>query len=799
LISICARRTSEGDPRGFPTAAPLGIVGSSLNIEGIVSIADLSTRRPALAVVRVALAIAVFVPAAAAQVVRGTVVDEASLRPVPGVVVVLLDSAGNRLTGVLADEDGRYAIRAAGPGRYGLRVEQIGFRAAVPSPVTLRAGEAVELRLVTRPVPVALGAVQVAASTPCVARATDGREVSDVWEEARKALYATDLAQRQELFNARVNRYVRTLDARTRRVIGYEAKEAAGVTRNPFVSESAARLSANGFVRQNESETIYFAPDAAVLLSDEFLNDHCFRLRSGTDRRSGLIGLEFEPVRGRDKADIAGTLWIDRASAELRDLEYSYRRLANLPTTVKSEDFGGRIEFQRMPTGAWIVERWIIRMPVVVDRGPNLQSTDAVIPGLSGPATERARLAAIREEGGEVLETTVSGSRRELAADRATMRGMVFDSTRMAPLADARVFLDGTQFSTQSSADGAFVLENVPPGTYGVAVMHPRFDSLGIRPPAETATLKVGETATLTLAGPSAATIIARDCPADERGPGAAALRGRVHDAGGGGPVIDAEVVVSWKGRPGPNARGAVVAERTLRTRTDSSGRYGVCGLPDRVELSVRAVHDRRGSVPTRVLLPEGEVSILDLPIEATTVAASDAQPADAPRAKAAPTGRGGSTNPTMQAVERRRSRGGGTYLTRTQIERANASRFTDLLRAIPGVSLRLNEAGIPVVEVRRTARLPRDATGGGGGSGTISNPTRTVDDRCPAEIRVDDLPMANNGVNIDGGIQVRNVEVVEVYSGSQVPVEFAARRSMCGLVLVWTRAFAEHQDSNSR
>ena len=135
-----------------------------------------------------------------------------------------------------------------------------------------------------------------------------------------------------------------------------------------------------------------------------------------------------------------------------------------------------------------------------------------------------------------------------------------------------------------------------------------------------------------------------------------------------------------------------------------------------------------------------------------------------------------------MQAVERRRSRGGGTYLTRTQIERTNASRFTDLLRVIPGVSLRLNESGIPTVEVRQTSRLSRDA----------------IDHRCPAEIRVDDLPMENNGVNIDGGIQVRNVEVVEVYSGSQVPVEITARRSMCGLVLVWTRAFAESEDSNT-
>ena len=55
--------------------------------------------------------------AAGAQVVRGTVVDEASGRGLPGIVVVLLDSTGKRLAGVLADDDGRYAIRitAAGP------------------------------------------------------------------------------------------------------------------------------------------------------------------------------------------------------------------------------------------------------------------------------------------------------------------------------------------------------------------------------------------------------------------------------------------------------------------------------------------------------------------------------------------------------------------------------------------------------------------------------------------------------------------------------------------------------------
>ena len=281
-----------------------------------------------------------------AQVVRGIVVEAGSGSALPGVVVVLLDSAGKRLAGVLVGDDGRYAIRALTPGRYAVRAERIGYRADAPTPVILGAGQTVDLRLETRPIPVVLGAVRVTGKSPCVTSAADGSEISAVWDETRKALFATDLTQQQELFTARVTRFERTLDARSGKVTKYQAKETSSVTRSPFVSESAARLSANGYVRQQGGELTYYAPDAAVLLSDEFLTDHCFRLRQGEGKRAGLIGLAFEPVQGRDKPDIAGTLWIDQKSAELRDLDFAYRELQNLPRTSKSEDFGGHIEFQ---------------------------------------------------------------------------------------------------------------------------------------------------------------------------------------------------------------------------------------------------------------------------------------------------------------------------------------------------------------------------------------------------------------------------------------------------------------------
>ena len=119
-----------------------------------MSIAKWFSRRALLPVVSISLAGGALPGIALAQVVRGVVVDEASGRGMPGIVVVLLDSAGKRLAGVLADDDGRYAIRSSVPGRYSLRAERIGYVAQAPTPVVLKSGETVELRLVTRTVPV---------------------------------------------------------------------------------------------------------------------------------------------------------------------------------------------------------------------------------------------------------------------------------------------------------------------------------------------------------------------------------------------------------------------------------------------------------------------------------------------------------------------------------------------------------------------------------------------------------------------------------------------------------------------
>ena len=718
---------------------------------------------------------------ATAQVVRGVVVDEASGRGMPGTVVVLLDSAGKRLAGVLADESGRYAIRITVPGRYAVRAERIGYRSDMPTPVTLKVGETVELRLATRPIPVVLGEVRVSARTACVARASDGREVSSVWDEARKALYATDLTQRQELFTAKVVRFERMIDGASGRVIGYETHESSGVTRNPFVSLPAAQLSANGFVRQGPSETIYYGPDAGVLLSDEFLGDHCFRLRKGSGERAPLIGLEFEPVAGRDKPDIRGTLWIDRRSAELRDLEYQYKNIQNLPDNVRAEDFGGRVEFRRMPTGAWIVERWVIRMPVISDKGRLADRNAAVIPGSLTPRTTRLNLMAIREEGGEVRETIARGERNALASQLATVRGTVFDSTRMAPLPNARVFLDGTQFAARSGEDGAFAIEQVPAGTYTASVVHARFDSLDARPPSVAVEVKGGEEPTVALTVPTMATIFATVCSKDELARGPSILRGVVRDAASAAPLPNAEVTVSWR-RLVTTEQAVSVTAPFAQTRSDSAGRYWVCGIPDGVRVTTRAASAGVKSPQTELVVTGGTLAIVDFgigtppPIVAATTT----------------TVRPASTNRAMMAVERRRRRGGGAYLTRADIEHSNAQRLTDLLRQMPNVSVLADPNGQTIVELRRGQQFTFEP----GRSGTtVADPGKVSVKHCPAKFYIDGLAVDGSSA-IDNTLRPNELHAVEVYSHGQVPIEIVTTGAECGVVLFWTKAFAERMDA---
>jgi hypothetical protein len=75
-------------------------------------------------------------------------------------------------------------------------------------------------------------------------------------------------------------------------------------------------------VRREGKENVFYAPDEQVLLSDRFVEEHCFQVARGEGSSEGLFGLQFSPAKRRNVNDIAGTLWVDSASAELRYLDF---------------------------------------------------------------------------------------------------------------------------------------------------------------------------------------------------------------------------------------------------------------------------------------------------------------------------------------------------------------------------------------------------------------------------------------------------------------------------------------------
>jgi hypothetical protein len=513
-----------------------------------------------------ALLLAALPPSLAAQGVTGTVVDAESGAPVPGALVALVSSDGRTRAQVLADRAGNFSLRAAAAGRYVLRAERVGYAAANSPPLDLAAGETKTYRLAASAQRVQLAGIVATAggdeSRRCTVRPQAGEEAATLWDEARKALEAAVTTRQQYPYRFRTERRIRTLDGTTMAVRREAVRAMEGLSANPFVAVNPQQLAARGYV-ETVADTVFFhAPDAAVLLSDPFLETHCFRSRAADREHAGMVGLAFEPVRGGERADVAGVLWLDAQTAELRAVEYRYTPGSRSP--VVPDRAGGRVEFHRLPNGAWIVNRWRILMPASQDA---LVSTANPI-----PTSQSAQRSPIAEEAGQVVEIRArDGTPVEMVAF-ATLAGVVFDSTRGRPLAGARVSLAGTADSTRTDAEGRFTLPRLAEGVYALAFDHPRLDSLHFVPDPALVAVVPPQELRRDLAIPSFASILAAPCRVAE-GSAVGAAVGHVTDRAAGEPLPGVPLIATWE-MPGSAAPGRAAAV------SDEGGGYRFCELP---------------------------------------------------------------------------------------------------------------------------------------------------------------------------------------------------------------------------
>ncbi len=417
----------------------------------------------------------------AAQVVDGKLVEEAGRAPVARALVSLVDSAGRAVARSQTRADGGFRLTAPRPGTYRVRAERVGRAATESEPLALGAGELRPLQLEARGEAVMLeGIVAAAGERGCSVRPDRDTRVATVWEEARKALAGAEWTRVNEPSHFSVRQYTRDMDAATLTVRKEEAEVHRARHVTPFRALPVEQLAERGYVQREGRERVYYAPDAEVLLSEAFLDTHCFSL-ARDEKKPGMVGLAFQPARGRRLPDVSGTFWLDEATAELRELDYEYTGVdvveramdhRGRPVPMRPHEWGGRLEFDRNAEGAWFVRRWRIRMPV----------TGTLVPegGRLG-AQAQVGLVGVRETGAEVVGLR-SAAGQVVIADRpaggAAVRGVVHDSTRARPLAGATVFLVGTEHVTETDSAGAFVLAGVPDGRYSVAFSHPRADSL---------------------------------------------------------------------------------------------------------------------------------------------------------------------------------------------------------------------------------------------------------------------------------------------------------------------------------
>jgi len=536
--------------------------------------------------------------------VQGTVRD-ATGGAVSGALVEL-SSDGSHLMRVLSDERGRYSLRVPAPGRYQLRVLRIGFHTTSATEVAVPPGGATGHDLVAPAVVVRLEDVEIRAEKRCIVRPEEGLQAAALWEEARKALFATELIQQSDAYSARIRHYERGYDRRARRVMfenGWE--EESMIAQNPFATIGADALADSGYIREESSgadvpATVYHAPDAHVLVAERFLDTHCFRVEDRDRASEGLIGLEFEPVQGRRLPDVRGTLWIDRRSSELRSLDYYY---TELPRAVPRDRAGGRLIFQRLPSGAWIVQSWWIRMPVFVTIVR--QGRDSGVPG--GVLTRREErtqmLTAFRERGAEVITAQAVARNAPVAA----IAGTVIDHTRALPLTGAVVRSLQSERSTTVSASGAFRLDSLAEGTHSLVFSHPRADSLGLTAIPYTMVARVGELSIAHLGIPARAISDAGACADSLQTDSVGIIAGVVRDADTDRPVPDVAVVLIHERASGDEDA------TTVTMQTDANGDYRFCGVPRGGQVSLRA--ERAGTAGDRhqTPLPRGRLTLVEI------------------------------------------------------------------------------------------------------------------------------------------------------------------------------------------
>lgn len=526
---------------------------------------------------------------ARAQLVRGTISDSASRRPIPGAVLLLLDADGRVLGRNISNERGEYAVaRTAAMQR--MRVQRIGFR---PRDFTLPAfsTEDVTVNVEMPMVPAFLDPVRVTARA-CAGRTNQATALA-LLEQARAGLLTAVVAREAKPASLVLYMYERKMDGTTAR-IDYQRVWMDSTYRNA-VSFSAVRSAEQfvrlGFMADSPTGQVFYAPDADVLLNDGFTAGYCFRVMPANKTRPNQLGLGFEAEKHfPDRVDIEGALWIDTAARALRDIEFRY---VGLDRRLEVLEPGGKISFREMPNGVVLIDRWSLRLigtaPDTIDRNPMRM----VVHQKPYASESGGELAHVR------WRDSVSWDNRLGTLDLlVTTRG-----GRRWPGLEIR--LPASPYRGTTAADGRLMIRDLVPGPYVANVVDPALAPIDWRIPTDLWFMSQRDSLALALKVPTTEEYILDRCYVLRRG------RFNVSDT-----VVALARVMTTDGRPVSNARWStrVSREPTQWTswgvvhqeeRTGSDGLMPVCSgaLRQGHTLELTVEHERLGRAAVQHVL----------------------------------------------------------------------------------------------------------------------------------------------------------------------------------------------------
>jgi hypothetical protein len=115
--------------------------------------------------------------------------------------------------------------------------------------------------------------------------------------------------------------------------------------------------------------------------------------------------------------------------------------------------------------------------------------------------------------------------------------------------------------------------------------------------------------------------------------------------------------------------------------------------------------------------------------------------------------------------LSRKRTSAGGYFISPEQLEQRKALRFSDVLRATPGIRV-MESNGRAMITSTRSAQ----------GNGCVT-------------VYVDGAPWQQlDPGDLDTFVQPNEEAAVEVYNGSSIPPQFMTPGQSCAAVVVWTK-----------